>query len=63
MKLREVMLLNGILYNSEAWHGVTKSHIKSLEAIDETLLRRILQAHRKTPLNFLYMELSATQIK
>ena len=25
MKLREVMLLNRILYNSEAWHGITKN--------------------------------------
>ena len=24
MKLREAMLINGLLYNSEAWHGVTK---------------------------------------
>ena len=23
IKLREAMLLNGILFNSEAWHGVT----------------------------------------
>ena len=27
MKLREVMLLNGILYNSEAWHGMTMKNI------------------------------------
>ena len=25
LKLREVMLLNIMLFNSEAWHGVTKS--------------------------------------
>ena len=63
MKLREVMLLNGILYNSEAWHGVTKGHIKSLEAIDEALIRGILNAHRKTPLEFLYLEVGATPIR
>ena len=63
MKLREVMLLNGILYNSEAWHGVTKAHIKSLEAIDEALIRGILNAHRKTPLEFLYLEVGATPIR
>ena len=57
------MLLNGILYNSEAWHGVTKGHIKSLEAIDEALIRGILNAHRKTPLEFLYLEVGATPIK
>ena len=27
MKLRKIMLLNGILYKSEAWHGVTKKNI------------------------------------
>ena len=35
------MLLNGILYKSEAWHGVTKGHIKSLVAIDEALIQGI----------------------
>ena len=25
LHLREAMLLNGILYNSEAWHGVTNA--------------------------------------
>ena len=30
MKLREAMLLNGILFNVEAWHGVTLKHIKRL---------------------------------
>ena len=49
MKLREAMLLNGILYNSEPWHGITQKHIKNLEAVDEALLRNILKAHSKTP--------------
>ena len=56
MKLREAMPINGILYNSEAWHGLTKEHIKTLEAIDEDYLRRILKAHAKTPCEFLYLE-------
>ena len=30
-KLREVMLLNGKLFNSEAWHGVTKPQIGELK--------------------------------
>ena len=38
LKLREVMLLNGILFNSEVWHGVTKKHIILLEAIDAQLV-------------------------
>ena len=63
MKLREVMLLNGILYNSEAWHGVTKKHVKTLEAIDEAGLRGILKAHSKTPTEFLCLETGAIPIK
>ena len=63
MKLREVMLINGILYNSEAWHGVTKAHIKALEAIDEDLLRKFLKSHSTTPKEFLYLEAGAVSIK
>jgi hypothetical protein len=62
-KLREAMLLNGILFNSEAWHGVTKLQIKELEKIDENLIRRILKAHSKTPLEFLYLESGTISIK
>ena len=63
MKLREVMLINGILYNSEAWHGLTEAHVKTLQSIDEDLLRRVLKAHGKTPLEFLYLETGAVPIK
>ena len=63
MKLREAMLLNGILYNSEAWHGLTEAHVKTLQSIDEDLLRRVLKAHGKTPLEFLYLEKGAVPIK
>ena len=63
MKLREVMLMNGILYNSEAWHGVNQSHVKTLQAIDEDLLRKFLKAHSKTPKKKLYLETGATPVK
>jgi hypothetical protein len=29
-RIREAMFLNGILHNSEAWHGLTDAHIASL---------------------------------
>ena len=38
LKLREAMLIDGILFNSEAWHGVILAHIAKLETIDEALL-------------------------
>ena len=50
------MLINGILYNSEAWHGVTNAHIAKLESIDSALLKGILKAHSKTPTEFLHLE-------
>ena len=63
LTLREAMLINGILYNSEAWHGVTNAQIVRLEAIDEALLRGILKAHMKTPKEFLYLETGALPIR
>ena len=57
LKLREAMLFNGILYNSESWHCLTKKQIGSLETVDEYLLRKNLKAHSKTPNDFIYLEL------
>ena len=54
--LRQAMLVNGMLYNSEAWHCLSESDIKSLEKVDEYLLRNLTKAHSKTPLEFLYLE-------
>ena len=56
------MLVNGLLYNSEVWHSVTKDDIKKLEKIDEVLLRSLLGSHLKTPLEFLYLETGAVPI-
>ena len=47
LKLRQAMLLNGILYNSEAWHSVTEAEIKILETVDEHLLRALVKGHSK----------------
>ena len=41
------MFLNGILYNSEAWHSVSEEEIKTLETVDEHLLRAIVKGHAK----------------
>ena len=63
LRLREAMLINGILHNSEAWHGVTDAHIATLESLDLTLLRGILNAHGKTTKEFLYLETGVVPIK
>ena len=63
LTLREAMLINGILFNSEAWQGVTAAQIVKLEKIDEDLLRGILKAHRKTPSEFLYLETGTLPVR
>ena len=63
LKLRQAMFLNGILYNSEAWHSLTEKDIKMLETVDEHLLRSLVKGHAKTPIEFLYLEAGATPIR
>ena len=62
LKLRQAMLVNGILFNSEAWQGIDKDDIKHLEKIDELLLRSLMGSHQKTPLEFLYLETGSLPI-
>ena len=63
LKLRQAMLVNGLLFNSEAWHAVALDDIISLEKIDEALLRYLLDCHSKVPLGFLYLESWAIPIR
>ena len=60
LKLRQAMLINGILFNSEVWHV---EHVKALEKVDEHLLRSLLQCHSKTPLEFLFLETGSVPIR
>ena len=61
--LRQAMLVNGMLFNSEAWHAITENEIKMLEVVDESLLRALVNGHAKTPLEFLYLEAGAVPIR
>ena len=63
LQLRQAMLLNGILYNSEAWHSITEDEIKLLEKVDEHLLRQLVKGHSKSPKEFLFLEAGATPIR
>ena len=62
LKLRQAMFLNGVLFNSEAWHAVTNDDLKPLEKVDESLLRALLQNHPKAPLEFLYLKTGSIKI-
>ena len=63
MKLRASMLLSRMLFNSEAWHGLTKADVTSLEKIDKSFLRAVLKAHKGTTSELLYLETGAVPIK
>ena len=63
LKLREALLINGILFNSEAWQGIEEKEIISLEKVDEALLRGILSAHPKIPIEALYLETKTIPIR
>jgi 5-methylcytosine-specific restriction endonuclease McrA len=61
--LREAMFLNGVLHSCEAWHGIGTTQIAQLERVDHHLIRTILEAHSKTPIEFLYLETGALPVK
>ena len=52
-----------MLFNSEAWYNVTNAEIESLEKIDETCMRQILNAPFATPKLMLYLELGVMPLR
>ena len=63
LQLRKALLLNGILFNSEAWHAISNAEIELLEKVDEALLRGLLKAHAKIALEALYLETGSIPIR
>ena len=55
--LRESMLVNGLLTNSEIWYGLSENEVKRLEEVDRLLLRQIFQVASTCPTEALYLEL------
>ena len=55
--LRQAMLVNGILFNSECWQGPNvNKDIMTLNKPDQALLRGLMTGHAKAPLEFLFLE-------
>ena len=57
------MLLNGILFNTEIWYKLTDTDIKRISNVDEYIMRKILGAPAKTPIEALYLETGCLPIK
>jgi hypothetical protein len=55
--LREAMLVNGLLTNSEVWYGLSTAEVSRLEEVDKLLLRQIFQVASSCPVEALYLEL------
>ena len=62
LELRQAWLINSTLFNSEVWHSVQDSDIAHFVAIDQYLLRGLVKAHAKVPLEHLYLETAALPI-
>ena len=63
LRLRKAMLINAILFNSESWHDVSQDDVKSLEQVDQALLRGLVKGHAKVGLPALYMDLGQEPIR
>ena len=61
--LRISLIINGILTNAEAWYDIKKTELETLEKIDESLLRQILEAPCSTPKEMLYLEMGLLPIR
>jgi hypothetical protein len=54
--LHQAIFLNGVLVNMETWPHFTNNRIIMFEKVEQGLLRKILGAHSKTPIECLYLE-------
>ena len=60
--LRESMLINGTLTNSEVWYNFTTSEIEEFEALDRLFFRRLLEVPVTTPCEAYYLEMGVLPI-
>ena len=61
--LRESLLDNSILTNSEAWYGLKDTEVEQLEQSDESFLRKFLEVGKCCPKEILYLETVSLPLK
>ena len=61
--LHRSIFLNGTLVNMESWPEFSTERIETFEKIEQGFLRRILDAHSKTPIECLYLELGVIPLR
>ena len=61
--LHTSIFVNGSLLNMETWPNCTNERIESFERIEQQYFRKILQAHSKTPIETIYLELGVVPLR
>jgi hypothetical protein len=56
LELRHAWFLNGVLFNSEVWTGISENDLNDLAVIDHKILRLITGAQSKVNTEMLYLE-------
>ena len=62
LELRQAWFLNSVLLNMETWHNLQDHHLKELMTLDNFLIRQIIGANSKVPVELLFLETSSTPI-
>ena len=61
--LHTSIFVNGTLVNMETWPNCTEERIRSFERIEQSFFRKILQAHSKTSIEAIYLELGVLPLR
>ena len=61
--MRNLWLVNSMLYKSEAWHSIVKDDLEILSRVDESLISGLVSAHSKVPKEALFLEAGTLPIK
>ena len=62
LQLRQEWLINGLLCNSKVWQKLTEKDKKDLDKIDHIVLRTIVGAQSKAPIEQLYLETASVPL-
>ena len=63
LQLRESILVNGMLYNSEAWSSISNKELVRIEQVDYSLLRALQGGHSKCGTEYLLLEFGVLKFR
>ena len=62
LHLRQAWFINSLCVNVEVWHNILKKDITPFINLDKYLMKKILGAHSKVPVELLYLETASIHI-